>query len=241
MLLEDTLHQRSNDADKQNMYSQWIIIKNETESKLKTVCKYFPHFSKHDGSHSQTIATYIGNLLGEDRINKLSYSDILMMLLSFYEHDVGMALEYEDIYNRFISPTFKETLDKYTKDKTSDLYDTARRLQRFGGVIEAKDYETSIDVYNDVTLVIEDIYRSEHAKRSADAIINDNFLESVLHIRCQRILAEICEVHQKSIVDIIKLPRKENGLFGDYFHPRFIGAMLCLGDLLDLETGLMKL
>jgi len=236
MLLEDTLHQLSDDADKQNMYSHWIMIKNETESKLKTVCNYFPHFSKHDGSHSQTIATYIGNLLGEDRINKLSYSDILMMLLSFYKHDVGMALEYEDIYNCFISPTFKETLDKYTKDKTSDLYDAAVRLQRFGGVIGAKDYETSIDVYNDVILVIEDIYRSEHAKRSADAIINDNFLESVLHIRCQRILAEICEVHQKSIVDIIKLPRKENGLFGDYFHPRFIGAMLCLGDLLDLDT-----
>lgn len=236
MLLEDTLHQLSDDADKQNMYSQWIIIKKKTESKLKTVCNYFPHFSKHDSSHSQTIATYIGNLLGEDRINKLSYSDILMMLLSFYKHDIGMALEYEDVYKRFHSSTFKETLDKYANDKTSDLFDVARRLQRFGGVFGIKDYETSIDVYNDVILVIEDMYRSEHAKRSADAIMNDDFLENILHNRCQRILAEICEAHQKSIVDIIKLPWKENGLFGDYFHPRFIGAMLCLGDLLDLDT-----
>ena len=236
MLLEDRLHQLSNDADKENMYSHWKIIKKETESKLKTVCKYFPHFSKHDSSHSQTIATYIGNLLGEDRINKLSYSDILMMLLSFYKHDVGMALEYEEIHDRFYNPTFRETLDKYANDKTSDLYDVARRLQRFGGVIGAEDYETSIDLYNDVILIIEDVYRSEHAKRSADAIMNDNFLESILHNRLQRILAEICEVHQKSIVDIMKLPWKENGLFGDYFHPRFIGAMLCLGDLLDLDT-----
>lgn len=236
MLLEERLYQLSNDADKENMYSQWKIIKNKTESKLKTVCNYFPHFSKHDGSHSQAIATYISNLLGEERINKLSYSDILMMLLSFYKHDVGMALQYEEIYDRFDSSDFKETLDKYANDKTSDLYDTARRLQRFGGVIGAKDYEKSIDVYNDVILLIEDMYRSEHAKRSSDAIMKDSFLESTLHNRCQRILAEICEVHQKPITDIAKLQWKENGLFGDYFHPRFIGAMLCLGDLLDLDT-----
>lgn len=236
MLLEDRLHQLSVGANKENMYSQWNIIKNETESKLKTVCNYFPHFSKHDGSHSQTIATYIGNLLGEDRINQLSYSDILMMLLSFYKHDIGMALEYEEVYECFHSSNFKDILNKYTDNQASDLHDVAKRLQKFGGVIGSEDYETSIDVYNDVILIIEDLYRSKHAKRSADAIMKDGFLERVLHNRCLRILAEICEVHQKTITDITKLQWKENGFFGDYFHPRFIGAMLCLGDLLDLDT-----
>ena len=69
MVFEERLRQLSVGTEKENMYSQWKIIKNETESKLKTVNNYFPHFSKHDGSHSQAIATYIGNLLGEDRIN----------------------------------------------------------------------------------------------------------------------------------------------------------------------------
>ncbi len=236
MVFEERLHQLSVGTEKENMYSQWKTIKNETESRLKTVSNYFPHFSKHDGSHSQAIATYIGNLLGEDRINKLSYSDILIMLLSFYKHDIGMALEYEEIHSYFQHSNFKDTLAKYANDQTSDLYEKAKRLQRFGGVIEAKDYETSIDVYNDVILVIEDLYRSEHAVRSANAIRDDSFLENTLHSRCQRILADICETHQKKISDIEKLQWKENGLFGDYFHPRFISAMLCLGDLLDLDT-----
>lgn len=236
MIFEDRLSQLSVGANKEKVYSKWNIIKDETENKLKTVCSYFPHFSKHDSSHSYKIATYIGNLLGEDRINRLSYSDILIMLICFYKHDIGMALEYEEIYEFFHKPVFNNILNEYINDKTSDLHDVAKRLQKFGGFIKENDYECSIDVYNDVILIVEDIYRSNHAKRSADAIMNDSFLEATIHSRCQRIVADICEVHQKSINDILKLPNKENGLFGDYFHPRFIAAMLCLGDLLDLDT-----
>lgn len=159
-----------------------------------------------------------------------------MMLLSFYKHDIGMALEYKEIYDRFRSPEFKSTLNIYAGDKTSDLYEPAIRLQKFGGSFTVKDDEASIDVFNDIILVIENLYRPGHAKRSADAIKNDSHLERTLHSRCQKILADICEVHQSKISDIEKLQWKENGFFGDHFHPRFISAMLCLGDLLDLDT-----
>ena len=236
MILEDRLNQLSVGADKVKMLSKWNIIKEDTEAKLKTVCGYFPHFSKHDVSHSIVIATHIGNLLGEDRVNKLSYSDILIMLMCFYKHDIGMALEYEEVYKRFHEDSFNDTLKKYLDDKTSDLHNVAKRLQNFGGHFKDNDYESSIDVYNDVILLIEDIYRSDHAQRSAEAVMNDSFLGNAVHNRIQKIIADICAVHQKSIEEILKLEYKENGLFGDYFHPRFIAAMLCLGDLLDLDT-----
>lgn len=235
MLLEKRLRQLSVDADSEKMYSQWNIIKSSVEEKLKTVSSHFPHFSKHDVTHSQTIATHIGNLLGEDRVNKLSYSDIFMMLLSFYYHDVGMALEYEKIYEYFRSHDFQNKLREYENDPSSDLHNAASRLLKFGTKV-ASDYESSIDIYNDIILLIEDIYRVDHAKRSAEAVMNDSLLNSVIHIRCQNILAKICEIHQKSISSIATLPWKENGFFGDYFHPRMIAAMLCLGDLLDLDT-----
>lgn len=41
MILEDRLYGLSVGADKENMYSQWKNIKNETESKLQTVCSFF--------------------------------------------------------------------------------------------------------------------------------------------------------------------------------------------------------
>lgn len=235
MLLEDRLHQLSVGPEKEKMYSQWIVIKERAEEKLNTVSTYFPHFSKHDGTHAQTIATQVGNLLGEDRVNLLSYSDLLLLLLSFYHHDIGMALDYETVYQYFHEENFQDALNKYANNPTSDLHDAACRLQRFG-MSRAQDYASSIDVYNDVILIIEDVYRSEHASRSAAAVMEDSFLEHVLHARCLRILSDICAVHQKPISELATLSKKENGFFGDYFHPRLVGALLCLGDLLDLDT-----
>lgn len=235
MLLEDRLHQLSVGPEKEKMYSQWIVIKERAEEKLNTVSTYFPHFSKHDGTHAQTIATQVGNLLGEDRVNLLSYSDLLLLLLSFYHHDIGMALDYETVYQYFHEENFQDALNKYANNPTSDLHDAACRLQRFG-MSRAQDYASSIDVYNDVILIIEDVYRSEHASRSAAAVMDDSFLEHILHARCLRILSDICAVHQKPISELATLSKKENGFFGDYFHPRLVGALLCLGDLLDLDT-----
>lgn len=235
MLLENRLRQLSADKEKEKMFSQLNILKDQAESKLNTVFGHFPHFSKHDITHSQVIATHIGNLLGEDRVNKLSYSDLFIMLLSFYYHDIGMALEYEEIYKYFHEPTFQTTLDIYIKDPTSDLHDVACRLHEFS-IAGTNNYETAIDVYNDVILIIEDTYRTNHAQRSADEVMKDAFLKEFLHERCQKILSDICAIHQKSIAAISDLQTKENGFFGDYFHPRLIGAMLCLGDLLDLDT-----
>ncbi len=35
---------------------------------------------------------------------------------------------------------------------------------------------------------------------------------------------------------ILELQHTTNGIVNDYCHPRFIALMLCLGDLLDLDT-----
>jgi len=47
--------------------------------KLRVVMVYFLHFSKHDSSHSQNIIKYVGMLLGEQCINKLSVSGFMDM------------------------------------------------------------------------------------------------------------------------------------------------------------------
>lgn len=237
MLLEEKLLEIGTlDDDKKKMCQRWNVIKSDIVEKLSTVCVYFPHFSLHNESHSKTISIQIGRLLGNDRINKLSFTDIFMMLLCFYMHDIGMAVRYEEINNEFQSTDFKEYMYKLTTDPKSDLHDVAKRLSSIGGKLSALEYDKSIDVYNDVILIIEDIYRKNHAKRSANEIKLRMNLEKDIGVRFVEILAEMCEIHQKDITNIMNLPYKSNGLFDDYMHPRFIASMLCLGDLLDLDT-----
>lgn len=43
-------------------------------------------------------------------------------------------------------------------------------------------------------------------------------------------------LHQMDYHKILELQHTTNGIVNDYCHPRFIALMLCLGDLLDLDT-----
>jgi hypothetical protein len=58
------------------IYNTWQFIKKDITNQLGNVSVYFPHFSLHDSSHSETIISQMERILGEDRINDLSFSDI---------------------------------------------------------------------------------------------------------------------------------------------------------------------
>lgn len=223
-----------NDEEQKNKYDLLKVIISDAAKKLETSSRFFPHFSKHDITHSNTIELEICNLIGEERLKLLSCSDLIMMLLCFTLHDIGMALEYKEIYESFSSDEMKKFISENALNEKSPVQQVCKRLQSLGGI--ENDYEKSIDIYNDIVLVIEEKNRSIHAKKSKDYICNDENIKKCVGIRCSKLLATICELHQMPTKEIMTLPHKCNGFLGDFIHPRFIASMLCLGDLLDLDT-----
>jgi len=217
----------------------WKLIKESASSRLNTVSTYFPHFSLHNASHSNTICIQIERLLGENRIEKLSASDTFMLLSVFYLHDIGMALSYEDIYNKFNSHKFQKELKELVKSSDIEVSAAAKRINNFNTVNRSEsviEYKNSLEVYNDILLIIETTFRGGHAEKSFDIVKNDFYFSPDLGIRFVNLIAEICRLHQTDIEDILNLPQKSNGIVDDFIHPRFIASMLCLGDLLDLDT-----
>lgn len=223
-----------NDEEQKSKFNLLMIIISEATQKLETSARYFPHFSKHDITHSNRIENEICNLIGEERLRSLSCSDLIMMLLCFNLHDVGMALEYKEIYEGFSSDDMKKYISENALNDKSPIQDVCKRLQSFNKI--ENNYEKSIDVYNDIILIIEEKNRSIHAKNSKEYIETDENIKKCVGIRCRKLLAKICELHQMPTKEILTLPYKCNGFFGDFIHPRFIASMLCLGDLLDLDT-----
>ena len=55
--------------------------------------------------------------------------------------------------------------------------------------------------------------------------------------RLVSLIAEISAMHTKPFNDLYKLHKIANGFRGDYVHPRLIGSLLRLGDVLDLDNG----
>ncbi len=219
--------------DMKEKYYLYCNIKKSLKDRLRVVPMYFPHFSMHDESHSANIIKYLGLLLGKENIEKLSVSDIMMVCMAAYTHDISMSVSYEMIYEKMTSDEWKDILKKYTKSQQEDLAKIAEQLLLFP---EMEEKIKAVDIYADVVYIIEENFRSEHAKRSAEEIKENRDLGKLFGIRLKKILAEICRLHGCSVSEIMNLPYLENGIFDDFIHPRFDAALLALGDLLDMDT-----
>ena len=218
--------------DKEDCFRQYIHIKKGLSDKLRTVSMYFPHFSVHDARHSENILKYLKMLLGNDYVYKLSVSEMLLICTAAYAHDIGMALSYKMIHEKMTSDKWNEQLKKYS---TSQRENVAIIAQRLLNCSKGRIYST-LKIYEDVQYLLEEEFRKEHAKRSAEEIQENEEIRDFLGIRLRYILAEICRLHRCEIVEIMELPYEENGFFDDFIHPRFIAALIALGDLLDMDT-----
>lgn len=206
------------------------------KKKLEAIPFYFRHFSRHDASHSEKIIQYLEMLLGEESLGKLSLSDQVMIILAAYSHDIGMALEHKQVEEYFKKADFVSDLQKKMPKGYSDLETIVKEILEFPESVRNCKNSDVLKIYADVSIVVENVFRNGHAKRSSIIIENDENMEALLGIRGAKLLAKICALHDGSIETIMQLPCEENGWFNDYLHPRFLAGMLCLGDLLDLDT-----
>ena len=74
------------------LWSTWELNKKTLEPVLGAIIKDYPHYSFHDHTHSESILSNIERALGNDGIEKLSPTDLWMLLHVAYLHDFGMVI-----------------------------------------------------------------------------------------------------------------------------------------------------
>jgi len=82
-------------------------------------------------------------------------------------------------------------------------------------------------------------FRRRHAQFSHDKLmssLNANVEKDNIPSHMRIAVAQINLCHGKNWSDILKMKRRQNGFRRDYIHPRFVAALLRLGDLLDLDS-----
>ena len=192
-------------------------------------------------------------LLGE-RINLLSPSDTWLLLMSAYLHDIGMSLTYDLIEETWEDEKFQDHL-KYISEKSNDkdLKKAANYLLDIQNEIIGDDTDRenkrnnfqkkwAVKTRYYVTLIIANYFRKNHAENSKNIIQNNNKFSldenDLFNNRISDLLGEISYSHQldfEEMMDLLKY--KSDGIYNDKIHPRFIAAMLRMGDLLDLDNG----
>lgn len=107
-------------ANGNDILTEWRERKRQYKSWTDTIAYDFQHFSRHDASHSINILEAIEMLLGKERIDKLSAGDLWLLLECAYQHDIGMAITYEELIALWRNPKFKNHIEKRIYSELAD-------------------------------------------------------------------------------------------------------------------------
>lgn len=241
--IEELLFEKTKDFNEGHVYAnQWKIAKSYLPQVLDTISHIFPHYSLHNSTHSEAIINNIIRILGPDSINKLSVVDLWLILAAAYYHDCGMAVTGKDKEKMFENGS---DFVKYVKQKQQDQLSPMNQYALLFAIkdnrLYFKDELLTRNSYEGARFLIADYIRNKHAERSGERIEHEESLHfpgNPIPDRIIRILKSICSCHTKDISSVMELQSIESSGCGiDDCHPRFVAAMLRLGDLLDVDSN----
>lgn len=240
MRIEERLKQLADENPNYSLlWAQWEFDKRLLTRALTTISRDFPHYSLHDASHSSTIITQIEKIISPDII-KLSATDCWLLLEACYWHDAGMIITNDEKKELLASDSFKIHLE--------ELADSQHELSSYANALiyneDLKGLEHALYESNALTFLISDYYRSLHADRSGGHVLNPMGIKissprtTLIPQRFFNFVAEIVQCHGKKRTEILNLAKQNDGMdANDYSHPRYIAALLRIGDLLDIDDG----
>lgn len=241
--VERVLFEKTKDFQEGEIYSdQWKFAKSYLPKVLDTISHVFPHYSLHNSTHSESIINNIVRILGEESVKKLSVVDLWLLLAAAYYHDCGMIVTGNDKIDIFKEGSeFVKFVEEKQKDKFSSLNQYAVLFNIIDNKIYYKNEQLTQASYEGARFLLADYIRTKHAERSGMRIEKEGSLHfpgDPIPERIIRILKEICSCHTKDVQEVMALQSVESSGCGiEDCHPRFIAAMLRLGDLLDVDSN----
>ena len=224
------------------LHSIYELTKKRLEQELTDTHNAFFSFSYHDASHSRTIIQAIERFLGEKRIVQLSATDTFMLLICAYAHDYGMVQTYNKIVRILQSDEFTRYLESLEEDLNYLDNDDRELIKKLLLYLHDKKSHLDLDVFYRSVMTILQLYLRPNHWRGVSSLASEYEGLFDPHLKIRFIngvegIVDICMCHGKTFDHVMKLRQEANGFAGDYYHPRFVAAMLRLGDLLDLDNN----
>lgn len=220
--------------------SQWRFDKELISKALQNISSLFPHYSRHDASHSKQIIVNIERMLGE-RILHLTATDMWLILESAYSHDIGMVITHKQIQD-MNSPEFNTFVQDIANTPEHELHDfSVKWINGDATLPNGADAHTFFDEYRQI---LAEWYRRKHPENAAN-IIRNPFEEiglssprnELLPKRLFGALAAICKAHGQPFDEVMELPFSEAGMATEDCHPRYVAFLLRMADLLDVDDN----
>lgn len=220
--------------------AQWRFDQELIGKALQNVGTIFPHYSRHDASHSRQIIVNIERILG-DKIKFLSATDTWLILEAAYNHDIGMVITEKQI-KELDTKGFKDFLDSIGENDDNPLQKFAQDWRNDNGILPQKT--KSYTFFHQYIQLLSEWYRPRHPEQSAATVRNpveeiglNSPRNELLPKRLFNIIAMICKAHGDSFQEVLKLPKAEAGMANEDCHPLYVACLLRMGDLLDVDDN----
>lgn len=222
------------------LFSQWTFDKELITKALQNVSTIFPHFSRHDASHSRQIIVNVERLLGE-KVKYLTATDMWLLMEAAYNHDIGMVITQKQIAD-LDSADFKNFVADISHNPNEPLQSFAKSwLEGSATLPSGSAAHLMVDSYKHL---LAEWYRKKHPENSAKVVRNpeeeiglSSPRNELLPKRLFNVLAAICQAHGESFEQVMALPFSEAGMATEDCHPRYIACLLRMGDLLDIDDN----
>lgn len=153
------------------LWSTWELNKKTLEPVLGAIIKDYPHYSFHDHTHSESILSNIERALGNDGIEKLSPTDLWMLLHVAYLHDFGMVIADSKIREFWSTSEFESFLKEQMDSADEEMRKAATIVQ---SVNKREEYDKCwpLDVKAAVILLTSKYCRWQHGDFSRSYILD---------------------------------------------------------------------
>lgn len=216
------------------------LVQNTTSyafQRTKTIIRHMGEFTLHDGDHLFRVLHLMERLIPEEIIKKLTSPELMLLIISAFFHDIGMAPDEKEVlawkkiwdYNPILENDEKPFYDDFKRFFSSRPEDE----KKFNELI-SKGKNSQADLIK--SYLITEYIRQTHAERARDIIEKDwsnkiLFREADLTVE----LAQICYSHNEDALKLLDLDK--NLLCGSSIYAclPLVGVILRLADILDFD------
>ncbi|HSC54468.1 MAG TPA: ATP-binding protein [Phnomibacter sp.] len=207
--------------------------------RTKTILRHMGEFTLHDGDHLFRVLLLMEKLLTEKNIQKLSIPELMLLILSAFFHDIGMApnesevIAWKKVWDD--SPAFSSEREEEAYNTFNRFYSARPEQQEIIENLISQGKNSTADTIK--AYLITEFIRQTHADRARDIINQDwdgKFVYRDTDLTSE--FAQICYSHNENSLTLLELDK--NYLCGPntFACLPLIGVILRLADILDFDA-----
>jgi molecular chaperone HtpG len=207
--------------------------------RTKMVIRHMGEYTLHDGDHLFRVLTLMERLLPVSKIETLTIPEIMLLILTAFFHDIGMAPDEKEVI------AWKKVWDTTHTFSTKEEEESFKKFNRFYQARPEKQNEIK-QLLNEGKVstadlikgyLISDYIRQTHADRAREIIFKE-YNGKIVYRECDLTseFAQICFSHNEDSLSLLELDKDFLCGPDTYACLPLVGIILRLADILDFDA-----